>query len=112
MVYKHIKFPTRIRYTKENPVVDFYKKCMRSAFNSSDVSGVQVWSFEVNSIDYKKLENLLKKHIKKTFPELPYRKLKLEKSMILLDIGPRICNDVASGFVRINLMELYGNSKN
>ena len=30
MEYKYINFPTRIKYAKENPVVDFYKKCMKN----------------------------------------------------------------------------------
>ena len=84
---------------------------MKKAFDSSDIAGVQVWAFEVNQKDYKKLEKLLKIHIKKLFPDLPYKKLQLEKSMILLDIGPRVSSDVQAGFVRMNLEELYGDSK-
>lgn len=111
MTYKYIQFPTRIKYAKENPVVDFYKKCMKKAFDSTDISNVQVWAFEVNQKDYKKLDKLLKIHIKKLFPDLPYKKLQFEKSMILLDIGPRVSSDVQIGLVRVNLEELYGCSK-
>lgn len=110
MNYKYINFPSRIKYAKENPLVDFYQKCMRKAFNNSDVTGVQVWAFEVNQKDYKKLEKLLKTHIQRIYPDLPYKKLRLEKSLILLDIGPRVCKDVEIGLVRINIEELYGNS--
>ena len=111
MNYTYITFPKRIKYAKENPLVDFYKKCMKAAFNNPDVTGVQVWAFEVNPKDYKKLEKLLKTHIKKIYPNLPYKKAKFEKGMILLDIGPRISRDVEPGLVRINIRELYGNSK-
>jgi hypothetical protein len=111
MEYKYINFPTRIKYAKENPVVDFYKKCMKMGFEKNDLTGVQVWAFEVNAKDYKKLANLLKTHIKKSYPDLPYKKLRFEKELILLDIGPRICKDVEQGLVRINLGELYGDSE-
>ena len=111
MNYKYLTFPKRIKYAKDNPIVDFYKKCMKVAFDNPDVTGVQVWAFEINPKDYKKLEKLLKIHIQKTFPDLPYKKLQFEKSLILLDIGPRICKNVVEGLVRINMEELYGNNK-
>jgi hypothetical protein len=111
MEYKYIEFPKRIKYAKENPVVNFYKKCMKKAFNNPDVTNVQVWAFEVNGSDYKKLQKLLKIHLQKNYPNLPYKKLEFEKSLILLDIGPRVCKDVTRGFVRINIGELYGNDK-
>jgi hypothetical protein len=108
---KYVEFPKRIKYAKENPVVDFYKKCMKKAFDNPEIANVQVWAFEVNQKDYKKLEALLKKHIKRMYPSLPYKKLQLEKSLILLDIGPRVSKDVVPGLVRINLGELYGDAK-
>lgn len=108
MEYCYIFFPKRIKYAKENPIVDFYKKCMKKAFDSDNIENVQVWAFEVNSKDYKKLENLLRLHIKKTYPGLPHKRLMFEKSMILLDIGPRVSKEVVAGVVRINKKELYG----
>jgi hypothetical protein len=108
MEYAYIQFPKRIKYAKENPIVDFYKKCMKKAFGNSGIDNVQVWAFEVCRKDYKKLEHLLKSYIKKNYPLLPYKQLMFEKSMILLDIGPRISREVQEGTVRINKKELYG----
>lgn len=85
---------------------------MKKAFNNPDVSNVQVWAFEVNQKDYKKLKTLLKTHLKKAYPYLPHKKLELEKSLILLDIGPRVSKDVEPGLVRINTGVLYGDTKN
>ena len=107
----YVEFPKRIKYAKENPLIDFYKKCMKKAFSNPDVSNVQVWAFEVNQKDYKKLELLLKNHIKRKYPYLPHKKLQFEKSMILLDIGPRVSRDIEPGLVGINIRELYGDSK-
>jgi hypothetical protein len=84
---------------------------MKKAFDNPEIANVQVWAFQVNQKDYKKLEQLLKKHIQKLYPKLPYKKLQFEKSMILLDIGPRVCKDVEVGLVRINIDELYGDTQ-
>lgn len=111
MQYKYINFPSRLKYAKENPIVDFYKKCMKVAFEKNDIANVRVWAFEVNQKDYKKLSNLLKIHIKKLYPFLPYKKSNVERGLILLDIGPRVSKDVEPGVVRINIEELYGDSK-
>ena len=52
-----IKFPTRLKFSKENPVVDFYKKCMKQVNGSESVDNVQVTAFTVNPKDYKKYFN-------------------------------------------------------
>lgn len=104
-----IKFPTRLKFSKENPIIDFYKKCMIQINGSKEVDNVQVVAFTVNPRDYNKLKNTLKKHIKKNYPMLKGRKVKFEIGMVMLDIGPRINKNVEEGQVLVDEGELYGN---
>lgn len=106
-----IKFPNRLRFSKENPIVDFYKKCMVQINGSKEIDNVQVVAFTVNPRDYNKLKNTLKKHIKKNYPMLKGAKVKFEVGMVMLDIGPRVNKTVTEGFVLVNEEELYGDSK-
>jgi hypothetical protein len=104
-----IKFPNRLKCSKENPIVDFYKKCMIQVNGTDRVDNVQVTAFTVNPKDYKKLNELLKKHYKKNYPFLKANKLKFEIGMVMLDIGPRVNKSIAEGFVLVEEDELYGN---
>lgn len=103
----NIKFPKRLRYKRYNPIVDFYEKCMKIAFNLG-IDGVDVTAFSVNIKDYKKLKKLLNEHIKINYPKLPYKKRQFEVGMTLLDIGPRIDNKIEEGMVFIHKENLYG----
>lgn len=103
-----IQFPKRLKFSKENPIVDFYKKCMLQINDTSVVDNVNVTAFTVNPQDYKKLNEILKKHIKKCFPFLTPTKLKFEMGMVMLDIGPRVSKDVKIGTVLVDKEELYG----
>lgn len=115
MVY--ISFPKRLRYSKVNPLEDFYSKCMKilkechtiTGVIDTSLSGVQVWAFSINQKDYLKLTELVKKHVKKQYPELNFKRVKFNVGLIMLDIGPRVDNTVTCGKVRINLGELYEN---
>ncbi len=102
-----IAFPKRIKYAKDNPIIDFYKKCMKSAFDRDSINGVNVCAFSVNPTDYKKLKNLLKKHTKKKYPYLKGNVLKIEVNMYLLDLGPVEDSKIKKGSVNIKVMELY-----
>jgi hypothetical protein len=102
-----IPFPKRLKFSKVNPLVDFYSKCMSFLGKNLNDQKIQVWAFCVNNKDYKKLSNLVKKHVKKQYPYLPYKKINLTVGMTMLDIGPRVDNSVEEGFVKINQEELY-----
>lgn len=102
-----INFPTRLKYAKENPLLHFYKKCMLSAYNTDRLDNIQVTAFTVNPKDYKKLKTLLEKHVKASYHFLSYRKRIFEVGMLLLDIGPRVSNEVKQGTVEIDQQELY-----
>lgn len=112
-----VSFPKRLKYSKINPLEDFYSKCMKTLQEcqaitgviDSNLAGVQVWAFSINQKDYTKLTELVKKHVKKQYPELPFKKIKFNVGMIMLDIGPRVDNTVKIGKVKINLNELYEN---
>jgi hypothetical protein len=109
MVLKYVKFPSRLKFSKKNPLVDFYEKCLTSANYQLDLTNVQVWAFSVSKKDYKTLENLVKKHVKKNYPYLPYKKIQLTVGMTMLDFGPRLAKDVEDGIVRIEEEQLFGN---
>ena len=110
-----IHFPKRIKYAKTNPLEDFYSKCMkqlclcaeRSGVSSTNLSGVQVWAFSVNKKDYVKLTELVRKHVKKQYPSLPFKKIKYNVGLIMLDIGPRVDNKVPENQVFVNEQEIY-----
>jgi len=102
-----IKFPKRIKYAKDHPLHDFYHKCMKSIGKSGDITGVQVWAFSINPKDEKILRDLLKKHIKKNYPNIPYRKVAFTIGMEILDIGPRLDSKVEIGTVEIDLTKVY-----
>ena len=104
-----IPFPKRIKFSKMHPLVDFYSKCMKEAFDSEAIDKVQVWAFSINPKDNRKLSELLKKHIKKNYPYLPYKKIDITLRMELLNIGPRVDKKVQQGQVLINTDELYAN---
>lgn len=107
-----IKFPSRIKYAKENPIVNFFEKCMKTAFNDG-IDGVDVTAFSVNIKDYSKLKKLLHKHLKINYPNLSYKKRSFEVGLILLDIGPRVDKNVKVGTVEINESVVYAkNFKN
>jgi hypothetical protein len=106
-----IRFPQRLKYSKINPLEDFYSKCLISINKDPNLSGVQVWAFSVNKKDYKKLTNLVKKHVKKQYPFLSYKEVKFNVGFIMLDIGPRVA-EIPEGFVEINKEELYETRNN
>lgn len=102
-----IKFPTRIKFSKENPIEDFYKKCMNLAFNKTEIKDVDVTSFCVHPKDYSKLKKLLAKHVKKNFI-VTHKRLLFETGMFLLNYGPRTSKLVEEGTVEIDEDNLYG----
>lgn len=102
-----IFFPKRIKYAKENPVIDFYRKCMKSAFDTELLNGVNVCAFTIHPSDYKKLKKLLEKHIKRNYPYLEKGLLRLEVEMYMLDLGPVEDKSRTRGTVSINEKELY-----
>lgn len=104
-----IKFPKRLKFSKENPIIDFYKKCMIQIDNTEAIDDVQVTAFTVNPKDYTKLNKILKKHYAKNYPFLKARKLKFEIGMVMLDIGPRVNKLVTEGYVLVDEEDLYGN---
>jgi hypothetical protein len=102
-----INFPKRLKYSKINPLEDFYSKCLIALNKSSDLTDVQVWAFTVNPKDYKKLKDLVKKYVKKQYSFLPYKKIKFTVELIMLDIGPRVNKVIHEGFVEIDKEKLY-----
>lgn len=106
-----VQFPKRLKLSKENPIIDFYKKCMQQINNTSNLDNVNVTAFTVNPKDYKKLNQALKKHMRKNYPTLPEKKIKFEMGMFMLDIGPRVNSTAPEGSVLVNEEELYGNFK-
>lgn len=118
-----IDFPKRIRYSKINPLEDFYYKCLisleiikdsnkKNASNLKNLEAVQVWAFSVNQKEYDKLKLLTTKYVKKQYPNLPHKKIKYVVGLILLDIGPRVDNKIEKGQVHVNRGELYENRNN
>jgi ubiquitin-protein ligase len=103
-----IKFPKRLKSAKKNPLEDFYEKCLVSLKKSQDLNKVQVTAFTVNPSDYKKLENLLKIHIKKNYPYLNSKRILFEAGMIMLNIGPRISKNIEAGTVLVDEDNIYG----
>jgi hypothetical protein len=102
-----INFPKRIKYAKDHPLYDFYSKCMKLLGNSGDITGVQVWAFSIHPKDEKILKDLLKKHIKKNYPYIPYTKLAITIGMEILNLGPRLDKKVERGTVEIDLAKIY-----
>lgn len=107
-----IKFPKRLKFSKENPIVDFYKKCMLQITGKSMVDNVDVTAFTVNPKDYKKLNQALKKHLQKNYPFLSVKKIKFEIDMTMLDIGPRVHKLASEGFVLVEEDRIYGDFEN
>lgn len=102
-----VSFPKRIKFSKDNPVIDFYKKTVKTAFNHDNLTDMDVTAFCINPKDYSKLKNLLTKHVKKNF-NLKTTKIQFEVGMFLLDLGPRTSKEVEEGFVEIDEVNLYG----
>lgn len=107
-----ISFPTRLKYSKVNPLEDFYLKSIKAAAIDMELINIKVWAFSVNPKDYSKLKQKLKKHIKIQHPKTTYRALKITLGMTLLDIGPRVSNKVSPGSVEIDVEELLRDDKN
>lgn len=103
-----IKFPKRLKSAKKNPLEDFYEKCLVDLKKSIDLNKVQVTAFTINPTDYKKLENLLKIHIKKNYPYLKSKRISFEIGMIMLNIGPRVSKKIEIGKVLVDEENLYG----
>ncbi len=103
-----IKFPKRLRSAKKNPLEDFYEKCLLELKKSTELNKIQVTAFTVNPKDYKKLETLLKIHIKKNYPYLKSKRISFEIGMIMLNIGPRVSRNIEIGKVLVDEENLYG----
>jgi hypothetical protein len=102
-----IEFPKRIKYSKDNPVIDFYKKVVKKAFEHDNLDGLNVTAVCIHPKDYSKLKELLTKHVKKNF-KIPYIKIQFEVGMFLLDLGPRTSKLIKQGTVEIDEDNLYG----
>lgn len=102
-----IQFPKRIKHTKVIPFIDFYLKCMKMAYDTTNLDNISVSAFSVNAKDYSKLKKLMSIYYKKNFHFLSYKRRNFEISMICLDIGPRVSNKVKQGTVKIEEDKLY-----
>lgn len=106
---KKIKFPKRLKYISENPVYNFYERCMKSGYNRKLIPNkpINVSAFFVNPKDYTKLRKLLEKFAKSQYDYLNLKRIKLAVSYELLDIGPVEDKNVKEGTVMINTERLY-----
>jgi hypothetical protein len=108
---KIIKFPTRLKIKTGNPVIDFYRKCLKSLGKSDDLKNLDVTKFTVNPKDYKKLSQFLSKNIRHTYTGITNKRVNIEISMFLLQFGPCEREAVPEGSVLIDLKNLYVRNK-
>ena len=73
-----VKFPTRIKFSKENPIEDFYKKCTSGFEKKVRIELISVVAFSLNSKDYSRLKSLLNKHLKFNHPYLSSKRRNFE----------------------------------
>lgn len=104
---RYIKFPKKLKRIKENPLLDFYKKCLINAGVSSNLNGVSVVAFTVHPKDYKYLKSLCAVYLKNRYPTLKKKRIAFELEMSFLDIGPVVSSKITEGFVEININRLY-----
>lgn len=104
-----IEIPKTFKYSKTNPLEDFYSKCLLRLNKNTELNGIQVIAFSVNLKDYKKLTKALVNYLKNNQPFLSYKKLNFTAKFTMVDMGPRVDNTVPNGFVRVNLEKLYKN---
>lgn len=102
-----LKFPTRLKIKTENPIIDFYSKCLKSLGKSTNIKGLDVTKFTVNPKDYKKLSTFTFQHFKNTYPFLTKKRIKTEVSFFLLQFGPCEKETVPEGSVLVDLKNLY-----
>jgi hypothetical protein len=104
---KIIKFPTRLKIKTDNPIIDFYRKCLKSLGKSEDLKNLDVTKFTVNPKDYKRLSQFLSKNIKHTYTGITNKRLSIETGFFLLQFGPCERETVPEGSVLIDLNNLY-----
>jgi hypothetical protein len=107
---QYIKFPRNLKRISDNPLIDFYKKCMGRAGLSSNLNGVSVMAFTINPKDYSYLKKLCITYVKRRYPSFNKKRLTFEIEMAFLDIGPIESNKIAKGQVQIDNARLYEDS--
>jgi hypothetical protein len=106
--FKTIKFPTRIKWSSEEPYESFYKKCLKSLKISLKKSDkICVDAFAINPKDQSKLSDLVMKSFKKQYPRVSKKKLETSASLHTLGFAPVWSDDVEEGFVRIDMDNIW-----
>lgn len=106
----YIKFPRKLKRITDNPLIDFYKKCMGQIGLPPNLKGVSVMAFTINPKDYNYLKNLCTVYVKRKYPNLNRKRITFEIEMSFLDIGPAVSTKIAEGRVQIDSTKLYEES--
>lgn len=103
----YVNFPNRLKVKTDNPILDLYRKCLKSLNKEVKLTNFDVTKVYVNPKDYKILRKALTSHIKHTEKKLPSRRVKAEVEFFLLQYGPSERNSVPSGLIFIDFENLY-----
>lgn len=104
---EYTSFPTRLKIKTDNPILDFYRKCLKSLNKEVELANFDVTKVYINPKDSVILRKALISHIKHTEKKLPSKMLKAQVELFLLQFGPAEKNSVPSGIVFIDFENLY-----
>lgn len=93
-----VKFPKRLKWAKETPLVDFYEKVIASA--SIEKKGkFDVTQFKINPKDEQILKDYIILYVKKDLPYIKKAKIDSVVAMHLLCYGPNTSDLITVGTV-------------
>lgn len=102
-----IKFPKRIKWASEDPLTDFYLKCLLSTKRKRNNKRIMVSAFTVHPNDYEKLEKLIAKNVSKRFPYYDKKTVGHFVQYAMFDIGPCSSPTVQEGTVQIDEKKMF-----
>lgn len=107
VVMNYVSFPSRLKVKTDNPILDLYRKCLKSLNKEIKLANFDVTKVYVNPKDYNILRKALTLHVKHVEKKLASKRVKAEVEFFLLQYGPTERNSVPSGLVFIDLENLY-----
>lgn len=102
-----IGFPTRLKIKTGNPILDFYRKCLKSLNKEIKLDKLDVTKVYISPKDLNILRKALTAHIKHIKKKITSKKLKSLVELFLFQFGPAEKNSVPSGLVFIDVENLY-----
>lgn len=103
---KTIKFPKRLKWSTEETLEHFYKKCLATLKIKQGNKLINVTAFTINEKDLPILTKLLTKRVKKMYPRIGKKDMEFTIGWHMLDKGPSCSDEVEQGTVQVDIKKV------